>query len=381
MAATAARPEVSDKPLLRVLSGMPQHPPPVWLMRQAGRHLPEYRLLRARASGFLDLCYRPELAVEATLQPVRRYGVDAAILFSDILVIPDALGVPLTFVDGEGPKLTPLDPARDLDRMATVTEEQVEAHLQPVFETVARTRAALPKGVALIGFAGAPWTVATYMVEGGTSRDFAATRALAYGNPAAFSRLIALIVRATATYLSAQVQAGAEALQLFDSWAGVLGEEQFDRWVIAPTRELVGRVRRQHPDIPIIGFARGAGLHTPRYAAESGVDALGLDAMMPTAWARDHLQPTHPVQGNLDPLLLAQGGAAMARATRHILDDLRGGPFIFNLGHGVLKDTDPAHVTELLRLVRATPAETQTQTQTETETEIKTHTQTETTRP
>ena len=338
------------KPLLRALAGETLTVPPAWLMRQAGRYLPEYRALRSRAENFLAFCLTPELAAEATLQPIRRFGFDAAILFADILVVPHGLGQSVGFREGEGPAL---DPVRDASGIARLTPSTMALRTAPVMETIRRVRTELPAETALIGFAGSPWTVATYMVEGGTSRDFTRTKRWAFGDPASFSALIDRLVEATILYLSAQIDAGAEAIQLFDSWAGVLPDADFERWVIEPTRAIVAALKRGHPRVPIIGFPRGAGLQYPRYARETGVDAVSLDPTVPLAWARQHLQAMLPVQGNLDPVLLLAGGEAMRKAAREIRAALRLGPFVFNLGHGILPETPPEHVSELLQIIRA----------------------------
>ena len=337
------------KLLLRVLDGERGLPPPIWLMRQAGRFLPEYRAVRKTAGSFLDLCYTPELAAEVTLQPVRRFGMDAAILFSDILVVPDALGQTVRFVEGEGPLLEPL---RDVGGLAGLSMAGFEEHLAPVMETVRRVRHDLPDNATLIGFAGSPWTVATYVVEGSSSRDYAHVKGWAFDDPDGFARLIALLVEATTTYLNGQIDAGVEVVQLFDSWASVLPEAEFRRWVIAPTREIVAGVRARHPDVPIIGFPRGAGLLTEAYVAETGVDGVGLDGQIPPGWAAKVLQPKVAVQGNLDPIFLLRGGQGMRRAVGEILQALSGGPLIFNLGHGVLPATPPDHAAELIEMVR-----------------------------
>jgi uroporphyrinogen decarboxylase len=338
-----------NKLLIRTLRGEVADCPPVWLMRQAGRYLPEYRELRARSGTFLDLCYTPEHACEVTLQPIRRFGFDAAILFSDILVIPDALGQKVAFKQGEGPVLEPLRSADDIDRL---DRGRVIDHLAPVFETVQLLRRELPENVALIGFAGAPWTVATYMVEGGSSRDFATVKAMAYGAPDDFDRLIALLADATADYLIAQADAGAEVLQLFDSWAGVLPDMAFMRWVIEPTKRIVARIRAVHPTIPLIGFPRGAGVMYLPYAAGTGVDAVSLDTAVPLDWAAHEVQTMVAVQGNLDPILLRAGGKALADGVRRIRRTFAGGPFVFNLGHGIVPDTPPEHVAELVAVLR-----------------------------
>lgn len=333
----------TTKPLLRVLAGETLNRPPWWLMRQAGRYLPEYRAVRATAGDFITLCLTPELAAEVTLQPIRRYGMDAAILFSDILLVPRALGQRLSF-ENDGPKLEPVsrvETLRDLD----------EAMLAPVAEAARRVRAGLPDRTALIGFAGAPWTVATYMVEGGTSRDFHRVKRWAYADPIGFAALIGRIASGTLAFLSLQIEGGAEVVQLFDSWAGALSPDGFEQWVLAPTRRLVGELKRRFPDVPVIGFPRGAGLLYERYAAETGVDALGLDTSVPAGFARDQLQSRLAVQGNLDPVALLAGGGAMRQAVVQLRETLSSGPYVFNLGHGILPETPPEHVAELARLL------------------------------
>jgi uroporphyrinogen decarboxylase len=322
--------------------------PPFWLMRQAGRYLPEYREVRRQAANFVEFCLSPDLAVEVTLQPIRRYGMDAAILFSDILIVPHGLGQAVAFREGEGPVLEPLRSAADLARLdAAGLHERVA----PVYETVRRLRGVLPPAVTLIGFAGSPWTVATYMVEGRTSRDFARTKRWAYGDPPGFAQLIDRLVDATTAYLSAQVEAGAEVLQLFDSWAGVLPERHFRTWVVEPTRRIVAALRERHPGLPIIGFPRGAGHLYGAYVAETGVDAVSLDTTVPLGAARD-LQRRGAVQGNLDPILVVAGGAALEQGVREIRAALADGPFIFNLGHGIVPETPPEHVARLAELLR-----------------------------
>lgn len=338
------------KPLLRVLQGEALNPPPFWLMRQAGRYLPEYRELRLKAGSFLDLCYRPDLATEATLQPIRRFGMDAAILFSDILVVPDALGRAVSFREGEGPVLAPV---RSIDEIEGLAVERVAERLAPVYEAVDRIRALLPAETALIGFAGAPWTVATYMVEGGGGSDFAAVKGWAFRDPDVFQALIDRLTEATIIHLSQQVAAGAEAVQLFDSWAGILPEAAFRRWVIEPTKRVVAGLRERHPGVPIIGFPRGAGLMYRSYFLETKVSAVSLDTTVPCGIAQKTLQSVGPVQGNLDPLLLVAGGAALDEAVHAILDAFAGGPFIFNLGHGIVPATPVEHVARLAELVRA----------------------------
>ncbi|MFN3076778.1 MAG: uroporphyrinogen decarboxylase [Alphaproteobacteria bacterium] len=341
-------PDRSAKPFLRVLRGEVGPSPPFWLMRQAGRYLPEYRATRASVGGFLELCYSPEHAVEVTLQPLRRYGMDAAILFSDILVVPDGLGQQVSFREGEGPVLTPL---ADTAAVTRLDPDRMERHLAPVYETVRRLAAAIPAETALIGFAGAPWTVATYMIEGSGSKDFAGAKAWAFGD-GAMSALMECLVEATARHLIAQIDAGAEVVQVFDTWAGVLPEDVFHRLVITPMRTLVERIRRERPGIPVIGFPRGAGVLYEAYVAETGVDGVSIDSSVPLRWAAERLQPHCTVQGNLDPILLASGGPAMVERIHHILDVLGRGPFIFNLGHGIVPRTPPENVALLARTVR-----------------------------
>lgn len=338
-----------NKALLRTLRGETLNAPPIWLMRQAGRYLPEYRALRGRAENFLSFCLTPELAAEATLQPVRRFGFDAAILFSDILVVPYALGQRVAFSAGEGPRL---EPVRDRAAVEALTSDRVADRLAPVCETIQRVTAALDPTVTLIGFAGAPWTVATYMVEGMGSRDFVHAKRLAFSDGALFALLIDRLVEATLEYVTAQVSAGAEVVQLFDSWAGILPEAAFRTWVIAPTARIVGELHRRCPGVPVIGFPRGAGLMYEAYLRETGVDAVGLDATVPLLWARDHLQDLCPVQGNLDPVSLLAGGVPMREAAERILAAFGKGPLVFNLGHGVLPDTPPEHVAAVVDLVR-----------------------------
>ena len=318
------------------------------MMRQAGRYLPEYRELRESKGGFLDLVYDSDAAAEVTLQPLKRFSaIDAAILFSDILIVPFALGQNLTFVAGEGPRLTPpLIDAR-LDELNPFV-----ARLEPIYDTVAKVKSKLEPGKALIGFAGAPWTVATYMVAGEGSRDQAEARRLAYADRARFGAIIDRIEQVTFEYLSGQVAAGAEAVQLFDSWAGTLAPAEFERWVIAPTARLVERLKARHPDVPVIGFPKGAGGRLGSYARETGVDAVGLDETVDPAWADRELPNGLPVQGNLDPLALLAGGEALRTAARHCLDALAGRPHIFNLGHGILQETPVAHVDELMAIVK-----------------------------
>ena len=337
-----------SKPLLRALAGEALSSPPWWLMRQAGRYLPEYREVRARAQDFVELCLSPELAAELTLQPIRRYGMDAAILFSDILMLPFALGQRLAFQEGEGPVLERIEgPAG----MAKLDPGRIASSLAPVFETAWRVRGALDPRTTLIGFAGAPWTVATYMVEGGGSRDFRRVKSWAYRDPEAFDSLTDLLAEATIEYLSGQIEAGAEVVQLFDSWAGVLPEPAFARWVIEPTRRIVAALEGRIANCPVIGFPRGAGMLYERYLRETGVDGIGIDTAVPPDYAQQILQPLGTVQGNLDPVLLIAGGVALEEAVRSLRHKLGRGPYIFNLGHGVLPETPPENVQAVARLL------------------------------
>ncbi len=338
---------VAERPLLAVLNGARHDPPPVWLMRQAGRYLPEYRALRADKGGFLELVNDSAAAAEVTLQPIRRFGFDGAILFSDILVVPHALGQDLRFEAGEGPRLSP-----PLIDHALAGLQRVPARLLPIYETVRRVAAALPSAATFLGFAGSPWTVATYMVAGQGSKEQGETRRLAYRDPAAFGAIIDAIVAATVDYLGGQIAAGVHAVQLFDSWSGSLAPAEFERWVIAPTVEIVTALKARHPQVPVIGFPKGAGGKLPAYARETGVDAIGLDETVDPAWADAVLPPDLPVQGNLDPLALIAGGAALDRAIDRIRGAFAGRPHVFNLGHGILPDTPIDHVARLLERVR-----------------------------
>jgi uroporphyrinogen decarboxylase len=337
----------TDKPLLSVLKGEKREKTPVWLMRQAGRYLPEYRALRATKGGFLALATDPEAAAEVTLQPIRRFGFDGAILFSDILMVPWALGQDLRFEAGEGPRLSPPLVAARLEALT-----RVPARLEPVYATVEKVAGALPPQTTFLGFAGSPWTVATYMVAGQGSREQGEARRYAYGDPQAFQDIIDAIGAVTVDYLSRQINAGVEAVQLFDSWSGSLSPAQFERWVIAPTAKLVAALKARHPETSVIGFPKGAGGKLAAYARETGVDAIGLDETVDPAWAEDSLPSGMPVQGNLDPLALIAGGGALESAVTRILSVFRERPHVFNLGHGILPDTPIAHVEELLGLVR-----------------------------
>ena len=337
------------KPLLRVLAGERCSPPPLWLMRQAGRYLPEYRALRKQAKNFLDFCFTPDLAVEATLQPLRRYALDAAILFSDILVVPYARGQKVSFEEGEGPQLAPIRSSADIE---SLSKDGFEERLAPVYQALRRLRRDLQANVTLIGFAGAPWTVAAYMVEGRGGTGFEHAKRMAHEQPDQFSRLIALLVEQTITHLSAQISAGAETVQLFDSWAGDLEIDQCRRWSLQPLTEIVDRLRMRHPQTPVILFPRGVGELYAEYARIPGLAGLSLDSGVDLAWAAANLQPHLAVQGNLDPQALVAGGPALRQGAERILHQLGGGPLIVNLGHGVVPETPPEHVGELVQLVR-----------------------------
>lgn len=348
-------PRLPEKPLLRALAGEAVWPPPMWLMRQAGRYLPEYREVRAQAGDFIALCTAPELAAEVTLQPIRRFGMDGAILFSDILMVPWAMGQALRFAEGEGPVLAPV---RDAAGIAALRPEQTVERAAPILETVRLVRAALDahaQKVTLIGFAGSPFTVACYMVDGrGTGGAFHQTRMLAHADPALFGRLIRILTEATAEYLLAQAEAGAEALMLFDSWAGALSPAQFRRWVIEPTTELVRLLRKRlPPGYPLIGFPRLAGPMLAEYAQRTNLQGLGIDTAMDPRWAAQAVAADQALQGNLDPIALLAGGMALEVEARALLGAMRGRPYIFNLGHGIEKETPPDHVAALVRMVRA----------------------------
>ena len=320
------------------------------MMRQAGRYLPEYRALRAKAGSFLDLCFTPSLATEVTLQPVRRFGFDAAILFSDILVIPHALGQKLDFVAGEGPRLEPIEEPGGL---SLLRDEADADRLRPVYETVTRVKRELAPETALIGFCGAPWTVATYMIAGRGTADQAPARLFAYRHTEAMAKLVDRLVQASSDYLVHQLEAGADVVQIFDTWSGVLAPEEFDRWCIEPVERIVQAVRARVPNAKVIGFPRGAGTALARYVDRVSVDAIGLDWMIDKTFARDQVQSRRAVQGNLDPLALLAGGSALDRAVDDVLSAFGMGPLIFNLGHGILPETPIAHVERMLRRVRA----------------------------
>jgi len=339
----------SHRRFLQPFAGKTLAPPPIWLMRHAGRHLPEYHEVRARAGSVLDLCYNPELAAEVTLQPVLRYGLDAAIVFSDILVVPHALGQQVEFVEGSGPRLEAVRTQHDLARL---NRSATRAKFDRVFEVVAKVRQRLPNEVALIGFCGAPWTVATYMVGGGRTSDQVDAQNWAKIDPVGFGQLIERLVDASIEYLAGQVAAGADALQIFDTWAGRLAGGEFERWVIAPTKAIVAGVKERHPKVPIIGFPMSAGANLLAYVIETGVNGVSCDATMPLDFISRELSNRVVVQGNLDPLLLVAGGLEMERQTVRILAALANNPFIFNLGHGILPQTPPQNVAWLVKLVR-----------------------------
>ncbi|MEX0954733.1 MAG: uroporphyrinogen decarboxylase [Rhizobiaceae bacterium] len=336
-----------EKLVLEVLKGRKAFPPPIWMMRQAGRYLPEYRETRAKAGSFLDLCYNPELACEVTLQPIRRFGFDAAILFSDILVVPHALGRDLRFEEGIGPRMTPMTAVE----IGQLDDSQFHDRLRPVYEAVGMVRERLAGETTLLGFCGAPWTVATYMIAGGGTPDQAPTRLFGYREPEAFSGLLDRLADVSADYLSRQVDAGVDAVQIFDSWSGVLDEEMFERWCVRPVARLVRKFRERHPDVPIVGFPRGAGMFYDSYRELTGVTALGLDWSVSMKQARA-LQAGGAVQGNLDPLRLVAGGSALSDGVERILDGLGDGPLVFNLGHGITPDAPVAHVEQMVRQVR-----------------------------
>lgn len=342
-------PQSATKPFIDVLSGQRQAVPPMWMMRQAGRYLPEYREVRAKAGGFLDLCFNPELAAEVTLQPIRRFGFDAAVIFSDILVIPYALGRSVRFEVGEGPRLEPMD---DPAKVATLAAQADFVKLKPVFEALRIVRGALDPKIALIGFCGAPWTVATYMVAGQGTPDQAPARMMAYRHPEAFAKIIDVLVESSIRYLLAQLEAGANTLQIFDTWAGVLPPAEFARWSVEPTRRIVEGVRAKVPDAKIIGFPRGAGAQLPGYVEATGVNAVSIDWTAEPAFIRERVQSRVAVQGNLDPLALIAGGSALDRAVDNVLANFAQGRFIFNLGHGIQPETPIDHVEQMLKRVR-----------------------------
>src|SRR6201747_1594622 len=343
-------PSSTTKPFLEVLCGRRQPVPPVWMMRQAGRYLPEYRELRAKAGGFLDLCFTPEWAAEVTMQPIRRFNFDAAIIFSDILVIPHALGRPVRFEVGEGPRLDPLDTP---EKVATLARHADFGKLEPVYEALRHVRRELDPRIGLIGFCGAPWTVATYMVAGQGTPDQAPARMMAYQHPEAFAEIIDTLVENSTVYLLGQLAAGADVLQIFDTWAGVLPPREFERWSIEPAKRIVEGGRKQVPEAKIIVFPRGAGALLPGYVEASGVDAVSIDWAAEPSLIREKVQSRVAIQGNLDPLALIAGGAALDRAIDDVLTNFAGGRLIFNLGHGIQPETPIAHVEQMIKRVRA----------------------------
>ena len=337
----------AERRMLQVLDGRSVQPPPIWIMRQAGRYLPEYRATRAEAGSFLDLCYSPDFAVEVTLQPIRRYGFDASILFSDILVLPHALGRDLTFQEGRGPMMTPIT----VDEIAGLEPDGIHGRLTPVYETVRRLRAELPNETTLIGFCGAPWTVATYMIAGHSTSDQAPSRLFAYRDPAAMDRLLDILADASADYLARQAEAGADVLKIFDSWAGVLDEESFERLCVRPVKRIIDSLRARGITVPVIAFPKGAGALYAGYAQKVGAQGMAIDWTVPLDFARE-LQKDSAIQGNLDPMRLVAGGQQMRERIDRILEALVDGPFIFNLGHGVTPETSPDHMAQLVAHVR-----------------------------
>jgi len=341
-----------EKKLISVLKGNPQNPPPIWLMRQAGRHLQEYKLLRSKAKSFLDFCYSPDLCIEATLQPLKRYQLDAAILFSDILVIPDALGQQVKFIPEKGPALEALE---SVAQFKSLSCDNIFNHLSPIYEAIKEIKLNLKKNTnnpALIGFAGSPWTVATYMIEGGGSKDFYKVKKWAYQDPKSFQKLIDILIYASTEHLHHQIESGVEIIQLFDSWAGVLPPVQFDKWVVEPTKKIVNDINLNYPHVPVIGFPRGSGLLYKRFINQTGVDAISIDASIPLTWAVENLQKECTIQGNLDNLSLLIGGTMMEAEIANILAAFSSGPFVFNLGHGILPETPIQNVERLVELVR-----------------------------
>jgi uroporphyrinogen decarboxylase len=338
----------TNRKVLDVLDGKTVTPPPIWLMRQAGRYLPEYRETRQKAGSFLDLCYSPEFATEVTLQPIRRYGFDAAILFSDILVIPDALHRNVRFSEGHGPQMDPID----VDGIKGLSTDGVMDYLKPVMQTVSKLRSELPSETTLLGFCGAPWTVATYMIAGHGTPDQAPARLFAYRHPEVFARLLDFLADVSADYLVAQIDAGADAVQIFDSWAGVLGEAEFEAYAVRPVRRIIDSVKSRRPQAKVIAFAKGAGILLKHYRQDTNADAIGLDWSVPLSFAVE-LQKEGPVQGNLDPMRVVAGGAALKDGIDAILQALGHGPLIFNLGHGITPQADPQHVSELVAQVRS----------------------------
>mgnify|MGYP002632703061 CR=1 FL=1 len=339
-----------SKLLLNTLNGKLSDRVPFWFMRQAGRYLPEYRKIRASVPDFLSFCYNPELATEVTLQPIRRYGMDGAILFADILIVPDGLGQKVWFEVGHGPRLTPVTNTTELDHLSM---DGFHSKVGNIYETIRRLKVTLPQEVTLLGFAGAPWTIATYMVEGAGSKDHGAAKSWGYSDPIGFKALLDLIVEATAEYLIAQIEAGVDAVQIFDSWAGGLSETTFNTWVIEPTREIVNRIKAKYPNTPIIGFPRLAGPLYEQFIAKTGVQAVSIDTAMPLEYARTHIQNKLCIQGNMDPRLVVTGGAEMLKEADRILNAFKNGPHVFNLGHGFVPETPPENVEALVNHIKA----------------------------
>ena len=340
-----------DKPILNALKGQKHSVPPIWMMRQAGRYLPEYKKVRATTNSFLEFCYTPEKAAEVTLQPIKRFDFDAAILFSDILVVPDALGQEVWFEEGFGPRLTPID----LHNPGLSGPEEALKHLEPVFQTIERVRASLQPEKALMGFCGAPWTVSTYMIAGRGKEDQLKARQAILADPAACTSLFDQLVETSIAYLNEQIRRGVDAVQIFDTWAGSLDDLAFDTWVTEPTKRIVAGVKAVNPNVPVVGFPKGVGLRLERYVRQTGIDAVGLDSGVPLAFARDVLQKRVCVQGNVDPLRLIAGGDVLFEAVDAILETLQDGPFIFNLGHGITPETPIDHVHAMIDRVRNRP--------------------------
>ena len=338
------------KIFLEALNGKTLERPPFWFMRQAGRYLPEYRKIRHSIPTFLDLCYNPELASEVTMQPIDRFKPDVAILFSDILVIPDALGRKVSFSKGIGPELDPIISLKDVDNLLV---NNVNQHLSPVYETVKKVKKRLPEEIALLGFAGAPWTVATYMVEGGSSRDFLKVKTWAREDPDRFDYLLSIIVEATTDYLIGQIESGADAIQIFDTWAGIVPSDQFNRFVISPTKSIISNVRKLKPDIKFIGFPKGIGPEISTYVSETGIDCISIDSTLSPNYAATFLQSNCTIQGNLDPVALLIGGKTMIKAADQIIKNLENGPFIFNLGHGVMPQTPTQNIELLAKHIKS----------------------------
>lgn len=340
----------TSKPLLATLHGKTTSIPPLWFMRQAGRYLPEYRKVRNNAGSFLEVCYTPKLAAEVTLQPIRRFKLDAAILFSDILVVPDALGLSVAFKEGEGPVLDKISTESDLHTLHLST---IETYLSPVYEAIGLIKAELPQKTALIGFAGSPWTVATYMIEGKSNRDFILSKTMAYSNPQLLEKLIQIIIEATIIHLDAQIKAGVEVIQLFDSWSGILTEDYFKKWIIEPTRIIVERIHALHPSIPIIGFPKGASLHYKDYVKDTKIDAVSIDQYLPLSWVSENIPLNIPLQGCLDPVLLLGKKEPLKERILQIKQEFCNRPFIFNLGHGILPQTPIENVEFMIETVRS----------------------------